>query len=148
MEEDIIKEATKWVVDLVHPRTRDMRYFRMVEMYWLVKALVGQAISKTKREHGELLHAIHVLEGKFKLYCWAQHGIKFQVTQIGHNQEQQGSGSADQSPPGSFQCPIVVDDDREEDQQRSRDIMPRPQYGCHAKEEARSHPLNIILPRE
>jgi hypothetical protein len=37
-EEDIIEEATKWVADPVNPRTRDTRYFRMVEAYWMVKA--------------------------------------------------------------------------------------------------------------
>jgi hypothetical protein len=29
---------------------RDMRYFRMMEAYWMVKALVAQAVSATKRE--------------------------------------------------------------------------------------------------
>jgi hypothetical protein len=57
-----------------------MRYYRMMEAYWTVKALVGQALYKTKREHNEILHAIHIMEEKFELYCSSQHDIKFQVT--------------------------------------------------------------------
>jgi hypothetical protein len=66
----------------VHSRTQDTRYFRMMETYYMVKALVGQALSKTKHNHGELLSAIHILDGKFELYCRSENGIKFHVTQI------------------------------------------------------------------
>jgi hypothetical protein len=43
----------------------------------MVKALVAQDVSKTRREQTKLLHAIHILEGKFELCCRAQHGINF-----------------------------------------------------------------------
>jgi hypothetical protein len=46
--DEIIKEAAKWVSDPANPHTRDTRYFRMVEAYWIVKALVGQAINETR----------------------------------------------------------------------------------------------------
>jgi hypothetical protein len=46
-EDEIIKEATKWVSDPANPQTRDTRYFRMVEAYWMVKALVAQVVNET-----------------------------------------------------------------------------------------------------
>jgi hypothetical protein len=41
-EVEIIKEVFKWVADPLNPRTRDTRYFRMVEAYRMVKTLVVQ----------------------------------------------------------------------------------------------------------
>jgi hypothetical protein len=76
-EDEIIEEATKWVADLVNPRTRDTCYFRMVEVYCMVKDLVAQVVSATKRKHSELIHIIHILEGKFELLCLGSTCIKF-----------------------------------------------------------------------
>jgi len=71
--------VAKWVADPVNPQTRDTWYLRMVVAYWMVKELVAQAVSETRREYVKLLQAIHIMEGKFELFYRAQHGIKFKI---------------------------------------------------------------------
>jgi hypothetical protein len=83
--EEIIQEASNWMPDPGNPHTRDTKYFQMVEAYWMNKALVAQAITETQRQNVELLQAVHILEGKFELFCHSQHGIKFRVNQPTHS---------------------------------------------------------------
>jgi hypothetical protein len=47
-EDEIIQEASRWVVDPGNPRTKDTNYFRMVESYWMNKSLVAQEVNETR----------------------------------------------------------------------------------------------------
>jgi hypothetical protein len=51
----------------------------------MVKAFIGQALRKTKHDHGKLLRTIHILDGKFELYCSLENGITFHVTKAENN---------------------------------------------------------------
>jgi hypothetical protein len=109
----------------------------MVEAYWMVKALVALAVRETKRENVKILQDIHILEGKFELYCRDQHDIKFRVNQLDQCPDQHGKGQDPRSPPGSLQCPIMVDNEDEqlweEDNQAQEEVIHQ------AKKDAGSH---------
>jgi hypothetical protein len=56
-----------------------MKYFKLVETYCLVKAVVSQAVDKFRKD--ATLQAVKMLEGKFELFCRSQFvHIKFGVT--------------------------------------------------------------------
>jgi hypothetical protein len=44
----ILEEFSEWMEDPIYSRTRDMKYFKIYKMYWLVKNLVARALEKTK----------------------------------------------------------------------------------------------------
>jgi hypothetical protein len=68
-DREMLEEVEDWVEDPFYSKTRETKYFKIVEIYWIVKAMVGQALHKSRREQVDLLHAIHILEGKFELFC-------------------------------------------------------------------------------
>jgi hypothetical protein len=41
---DIVREVQYWVEDPKYTRTRETRYFQLAEMYWIMKAMVAQAM--------------------------------------------------------------------------------------------------------
>jgi hypothetical protein len=83
--EVIVEEVKAWVDDPFYSRTRETKYFKLAETYWIVKAMVVQAVEKTRKENEATLHAVKILEGKFELFCKSQFGIKFRVTPEGKN---------------------------------------------------------------
>lgn len=76
---DIAREVQYWVDDPKYTRTRETIYFQLEEMYWIVKAMVAQAVAKAKRDNDKTVQAIEILDGKFDLFCRSQFGIKFRV---------------------------------------------------------------------
>jgi hypothetical protein len=48
---DIAREVQYWVDDPKYTRTRETRYFQLLEMYWIVKYMVSQAVEKAKRDN-------------------------------------------------------------------------------------------------
>jgi hypothetical protein len=45
----IMEDIKGWVEHPIHSWTQDTKYFRITEMYWLVKTLVAQAFEKKQR---------------------------------------------------------------------------------------------------
>jgi len=35
---------------------REIKYFKITETYWIVKEMVAQALEKTRKEQGDILH--------------------------------------------------------------------------------------------
>jgi hypothetical protein len=64
-----------------------------------------------RREQVDLLDAIHILEGKFKLLCQSQYVIPFKVSSTNHQYEQHKEGDGMSSPSSFRNCPIKVDAD-------------------------------------
>jgi hypothetical protein len=63
----ILEETHDWVTDPFYSRTRDIKYFKVLEKYWIVKAMVGQALEKSMEERRDIMHSIRIFEGKFEL---------------------------------------------------------------------------------
>jgi hypothetical protein len=82
----------------------------------MTKALVAQAVNETRYQNSEILHVIHILEGKFELFFKARHGINFRVNQSEQHPVQLEKGSDFESPPRSIHCPIMVEDKEEHPQ--------------------------------
>lgn len=70
-------------------------------------------MERTRKEQGDTLHAVRILEGKFELFCKSQYGIKFRVTPGGHNLEQPKEAAENSSSPSSKDHPIQIEDDEE-----------------------------------
>jgi hypothetical protein len=54
-EEEILAEAKGWVPDPGQTRTRETKYFRLAEVYWITKAMVTQALAQQQQEHAQAL---------------------------------------------------------------------------------------------
>jgi hypothetical protein len=68
-DKEVLDKVEDWVEDPFYSKMRETEYFKSVETCWIVKAIAGQTLHMTKREQSNLLHAIHILEGKFELFC-------------------------------------------------------------------------------
>jgi hypothetical protein len=86
-EKEVLDEVEDQVEDPFYTRTRETKYPMLVETHWLVKDIFIQALHMTKREKVDMFHAIHILEGKFKIFCRSQHGIHFRVTSLPQKQD-------------------------------------------------------------
>lgn len=97
--------------DPVYSKTKDTKYFKIVETYWTVKAMLGQALELTTEEKRDILHTIHIFEGKFELLCLSKFRIRFKVSPSGEHgaKQQQDGGSANFS--GTKDNPIDLDSD-------------------------------------
>jgi hypothetical protein len=71
LDEDILSEAKGWVPNLGQSRTRETKYFHLVEVYWITKAMVSQVDARQQQENAATRHAVRVLEEKFELFCKA-----------------------------------------------------------------------------
>lgn len=49
-ESHLLEEVEHWVVDLGYFRTRETNYFRIEKVYWMVKAMIAQAMEKKKEQ--------------------------------------------------------------------------------------------------
>jgi hypothetical protein len=61
---------------LYYSGTRDTKYLKITETYWIAKAIMGQYLEWTMEEKDSILYAIHIFEGKFELLCQSKFGIK------------------------------------------------------------------------
>jgi hypothetical protein len=64
-----------------------------------------------RREQGDLLDTIHILEGKFKLLCQSKYVIRFKVSSANHQYEKHKDGDGMSSPSSFRNYPIKVDTD-------------------------------------
>ena len=74
-----MKEVKGWVTELIHSRTQDTKFFRIVDTYWLVKTLIGHVLKKNKEEKQDILHIIRFFEGKIEAMCKAVFGLRSSV---------------------------------------------------------------------
>lgn len=49
-ESHLLEEVEHWVVDLGYFRTRETNYFRIEKVYWMVKAMISQALENKKEQ--------------------------------------------------------------------------------------------------
>jgi hypothetical protein len=77
-----VKEVKEWVDDPYYTMNRETKYFKLAENYWIVKAMVAQEVEKTKKEKEDTLR-------KFELFCKPQYSIKFRVTPVSQNHDEQ-----------------------------------------------------------
>jgi hypothetical protein len=75
--------------------------------------MVARAIERTRKEQGDNLHAVQILEGKFEIFCKSQYGIKFIFTPKGQNHEQPEAVARKSSSPRSKDQPIQIENEKE-----------------------------------
>jgi hypothetical protein len=76
----ILEEVREWVEDLVDLCTWNIKYFRIIEVDWLVKTSVAQALEKVKEDQQSIIHTLRIFEGKFKIVCSSVFGVKITVS--------------------------------------------------------------------
>ena len=64
-----MKEVKGWTTDQNHYHTRDTKFFKIDEIYFLLKTLIAQDLEKNKEEKQDILHTIIIFEGKFEAIC-------------------------------------------------------------------------------
>jgi hypothetical protein len=108
-DEDILEQVRGWLHDPLYSCTRETKFFKTMELYWHVKAMVAQTLEKCMVEQTKILHTIEIFQGKFELMCQSAYGIKFKVLKA--------SSYSGPSKPlvdglasiGNRDCPITID---------------------------------------
>lgn len=78
----IPEEVRGWVENPIHSWNWDIKYFKIIETYWLLKMMVAQALDKNKEEQQEILHTIQIFEGKCDAMSWTDFGIKIIISKM------------------------------------------------------------------
>jgi hypothetical protein len=95
---------------------------------------MGQAWHRMRREQVDLIHAIHILEGKFEMLCWSQHGISFRVTSVSWKHEMECNNVLP-SPLRLISFPIDVDEEHKDATRIAREDGLSPSKVLPTKEE-------------
>jgi hypothetical protein len=87
--EEIWEEVRGWLHDPLYSCTRETKFFKTMELYWHVKAMVAQHWRNAWWTQNKILYTIEIFQGKFELMCHLAYGIKFKVSKASSNQVQE-----------------------------------------------------------
>jgi hypothetical protein len=54
-----------WISDPDYSKTRDMKIFKVIELYKLTEAFIAQLIEEGGSQYQHVLHKVHMMETKF-----------------------------------------------------------------------------------
>ena len=66
-DSQLLEEIEHWVTDLGYSRTKETKYFKIVEIYWMVKAKIAQSMEKKRRNSKTSFIPSRFSKGNLKL---------------------------------------------------------------------------------
>jgi hypothetical protein len=91
---------------------RDAKIFRVIEMYWMTKALIAQVVEERGLQQQAILHKIDLLDSKFEVVFTAVYGVDMVVCQPKNGNSDTMELKEDS--PGSLGTqsnPIIIEED-------------------------------------
>jgi len=81
-DEEIWEEVRGWLHDPMYSRTQETDFFKTMELYYHVKAMVAQTLEKYMVDQSKILHIIEIFQCKFELMFQSAYGINFKVSKV------------------------------------------------------------------